>query len=90
MKRIVLEVHNPLAPLNFEIRLVEDVPLRHFPRPDGSQRRVGLDGVIRRVGHVRPDDLQRLVLIVGGEGAVKRKKFGEDGFEGGVGFHKNY
>ena len=27
-------------------------------------------------------------MVIGGEGAVQRKEFREDGFEGGVGFHK--
>jgi hypothetical protein len=26
-------------------------------------------------------------VVVGGKGAVKRKEFRENGFEGGVGFH---
>ena len=46
VKRIVLEVHDPFAIFGFQIRLMDNVSLRHFPRPDGSQRRVGLDGVV--------------------------------------------
>jgi len=46
MQRIVLEVYDTFAIFRFEIRLMENVALRHLPRPDGSQRRVGLDGVI--------------------------------------------
>ena len=87
MKRIVLEIHDALAIFGFQIRIMDNISLRHFPCPDVSQRRVGLDGVVGRVGHIRADDLQRLVMVVGGEGAVQRKEFREDGFEGGVGFH---
>lgn len=87
MKRIVLEVHDAFAVFGLKIRLMDNISLRHFPRPDGSQRRVGLDGVVGWVGHVRADDFQRLVMVVGSEGAVQRKKFREDGCEGGVGFH---
>jgi hypothetical protein len=46
VKRIVLEVHDAFAIFGFQIRLMDNVALRHFPRPDGSQRRVGLDGVV--------------------------------------------
>ena len=36
VKRIVLEVHDAFAVFRFEIRLMDNIPLRHFPRPDGS------------------------------------------------------
>lgn len=90
MKRIVLEIHDAFAVFRFQIRLMDNVPLRHFPRPHGSQRSVGFDGVIRRIGHVRTDDLQRFIMVIGGEGAVQREEFREDGFEGGVGFHTTF
>ena len=66
---------------------MDNISLRHFPRPDGSERCVGLDVVVGRVWHIRANNLQRFVVVVGGEGAVQREEFCKDGFEGGVGFH---
>lgn len=89
MQRIVLEVHDPLAALDFQICLVDGVAFGDLPRPRFFEGRVRLDSVVGRIGHVRADDSQRLVLVVRGESAMEGEEFGEDGFEGGVGFHNN-
>src|SRR5918996_3077458 len=88
MKRVILEIYDPFTACSLQVRLMDNIPLRHLPRPHGSQRRVGLDGVIRRIGHVRANDFQSLILAIGGESAMQREEFCEDGFEGGVGFHR--
>ena len=46
MQRIILEIHNAFAVFGLQISFMDDISLRHFPRPDGSERRVGLDGVV--------------------------------------------
>ena len=86
MDRIILEIHDPLAIFSFEVSLIHCVTLRHVPRPNVGERRVILDRVIRRIGHVRTDDGQGLVHIVRRQRAIQRQELGEDGLEGCVWF----
>src|SRR6187200_1787568 len=81
MERIVLEVNDPLAILGLQIRIMNYIPLRYFPGPDGSQRRVGFNRVVGRLRHVRSNDLQRFVVVVGGKRTVQGKEFRENRFE---------
>jgi hypothetical protein len=82
VKRVVLEVHDPPAVLRFQVGFVHHVAFRHAPRPDLGAGRVGFNGIARRVRQVRTDDLQRAVLVVRDQGAMQRKEFRQDGFQG--------
>lgn len=66
---------------------MDDVALGDDPGPDRGAWRVGLEGVVGLVGEISADDLEGFVHVVGDDGAVQGQQLGDDGLEGGVGFH---